>query len=78
MASKELTELITEDIKCQCNKCYKVFTYKDIKRIKTKIYGVETEKPVCPYCENSFTNIDDLTLDYFTKHLYINSDERLF
>lgn len=78
MASRELAELIAEDIKCQCNKCNKTFTYKEVKRIKTKIYGIEVKKPVCPYCEHTFTNIDEAAFDYFEKHLYVNNDERLF
>lgn len=78
MTSRELADLIAEDIKCQCNKCRKTFTYKDIKRINTNMYGIKVIKPVCPYCESSFTNIDNATIKYFEKYLYINNDERMF
>lgn len=78
MATVELTELISNDIKCQCNKCNKVFTYTEVKRIEELIYNIKTIKPVCPYCNNSFTNIDDVALSYFDKFLHVNTDERLF
>lgn len=44
---------------CVCGKCHRAFDFSEAKVVKIKLYSLEREQKVCPYCGfEGFTRTD--------------------